>query len=157
MRSARGDCHTQIDQRVKWILNLCVSFFCCLLVLSCSRSAGRLLDPGLGHRDLVCRGAPHPCGAHGLLRAEKQRRQVCRYAAADPATRHVLHGKRSVHLSPGLGPLVVSLQEVNQNSTQYVKATVYQFDLIVCNFKGTAHPKIKNSYFSSYILCYLSV
>ncbi|XP_028438135.1 cell adhesion molecule L1-like a isoform X3 [Perca flavescens] len=50
-------------------------------------------DPGLVHWDHVCCGAPHPRHTHGLLCAEKQRWQVCRYAAADPATRHVLHGK----------------------------------------------------------------
>lgn len=95
-----------------------------ILVLSCGGSAKRLFDPGLVHWDHVCGGAPHPCCAHGLLCAEKQRWQVCRYAAAAaPATGHVLHGKRSVSLWPGLGPLAVSLQDVNQNSSHEMYST----------------------------------
>lgn len=89
-----------------------------VFVLRRGRSAERLFNSGLVHWDHVCCGAAHPRCSHGLLCAEKQKWQVCRYAAAAaaPATRHVLHGKRSVSLWPGLGPLVVSLQ-MNQNST----------------------------------------
>lgn len=84
---------------------------------SCARSAAQLFVQGLGHRYPVCCGAPNRCCAYGLFCAEKQRWQVCRYAVAAQATRNALHGKRSVSLWPGLGPLAVSPQDVNQNST----------------------------------------
>lgn len=69
----------------------------------CGKPAKWLFDPELDHWDHVCRGAARPYCAHGLLCAEKRRRQVCRYAAAAPATGNVLHGKRSVGLWPALG------------------------------------------------------
>lgn len=68
----------------------------------CGKSAKRLFNPELDHRDHVCRGAARPYCVNGLLCAEKHRWQVCRYAAA-PAPGNVLHGKRSVGLWPALG------------------------------------------------------
>lgn len=101
------------------------------------------------HWDHVCCGTPHPCCAHGLLCAEKQRWQVCRYAIATAAaTRHVLHGKRSVSLWPGLGPFAASLQEGNQNSTHEMSSTL----VWLCyhqKFKGTVHTIIRNTHIFS--------
>lgn len=99
-----------------------------VFVLSCGRAAEWIFDPWVGHWNHVCCGAPHPCCTHGLLCEEKQRRQVCRYAAAAPATRHNLHGKRSVTLSPGLRLLVFSLQEMNQNNA-HEKYSTYRGNL----------------------------
>lgn len=94
-RALMGSVVLEKRRRAKWILELFAS-----LPSSSSRHgepAERLLQPGLVHWDHVCGGAPHPGGAHGLLCAEKQRWQVCRYAAAQ-ATGHVPHGERSVRL-----------------------------------------------------------
>lgn len=86
------------------------SFFPPLLP-RCGKSAKRLFHAELDHRDHVCRGAARPHCAHGLLPAEEHRRQVCRYAAAAPATGNVLHGNRSVGIWPALGSL-----HLNQDS-----------------------------------------
>ena len=116
---------------VCWVYLWALCLFA-VFVLRCGRSADRVFDPGMVHRDHVCRGAPHPCRTHSLLCAEKQRWQVCRYAAA-PATRHVLHGKRSVSLWPGLGPLHILLWEVNQNLAceMYGTCWSYQSDFVI--------------------------
>lgn len=66
----------------------------------CGKSAKWHFDPELDHRDHVRCDTAHPHSAHGLFCEEKLRRQVCRYAAATPATGNVLHGKRSVGLRP---------------------------------------------------------
>lgn len=94
-RALKGSVVLEKRRRAKLILEL----FASLPSSSSSRGepAERLLQPGLVHRNHVCGGAPHPGGAHGLLCAEKQRWQVCRYAAAQ-ATGHVPHGERSVRL-----------------------------------------------------------
>lgn len=73
-------------------------FASCFPALRCSQSDGWRLNSALVHRDHVCCGLAHPCCAHGVLCAKKQRWQICRYAAT-PATRHAVHGKRSVSLA----------------------------------------------------------
>lgn len=90
-------------------------FLFAILVHRCGESTEQLFDPGLVHWDHVCGGTPHPGCTRGLLCAEKQRWQVCRYATVAPASGHVLHGKRSVSLWPGFGLLAILLQDVNQN------------------------------------------
>lgn len=92
----------------------------------CRKPAKWLFYTELDHRDHVCLGATRPDCAHGLLCAEKHRRQICRYAAA-PATGNVLHGKRSVGLWVALGSVHLNLDSKRINLS-WVPTFLHDFD-----------------------------